>query len=143
MELNIESSETPETVSPETARINSVSKKIIGCALRVHSRVGPGLLESVYETCLGYELSKIGLQVETQVPLGLRYDDLKFDVGYRADMLIDSRVLVELKACEAVLPLHRAQLLSYLRLSDLRLGLLINFHATQLKNGIVRIVNKL
>jgi GxxExxY protein len=140
---NIDTSERQEIVSPEAARINSVSRKIIGCALRVHSRVGPGLLESVYEACLAYELGKIGLKVETQVPLGLKYDEMQFDVGYRADMLVDDRVLVELKGCEAILSIHRAQLLSYLRLSDLHLGLLINFHTTQLKNGIVRIVNKL
>lgn len=117
MGLSIETNKAQGTISPEAARINSVSRKIIGCALRVHSRVGPGLLESVYEACLAYELSKVGLKAKTQVPLGLKYDELEFEVGYRADMLIDNRVLVELKGCESILPLHRAQLLSYLRLT--------------------------
>ena len=130
-------------ISPEAARINSISRKIVGCGLRVHSRLGPGLLESVYEACLAYELNKVGLEVRTQVPLGLKYDELTFEVGYRADMLVEGQVLVELKACDVILPVHRAQLLSYLRLSDLRLGMLINFHALRLKDGIVRIVNKL
>ena len=109
--------------------------------MKVHTRVGPGLLESAYEACLLYELEKAGLRVSTQVPFPLVYDGLKLDVGYRIDLLVENLVIVEIKCVEAILPVHKSQLLSYLRLTDKSLGLLINFHVEHLKEGIRRIVN--
>lgn len=106
-------------------------------------RLGPGLLESVYETVLAYELKRRGLQVERQVPVAIVYDNIKFDEGFRADLIVQEKVIVELKSVENVVPVHKKQLLTYLRLADKRLGLLINFGSELIRNGISRVVNGL
>jgi len=111
---------------------------IIGCAIAVHRAPGPRLLESIYEPCLSHELEQRGLNVQRQVPVPVVYRGLKFEHGFRADLIVEQPVIVELKSCEALLPLHESQLLSYLRLSGLRVGLLINFNVTRLKDGIIR-----
>jgi GxxExxY protein len=121
--------------------INHVSGSVADAAMKVHSALGPGLLESAYETCLIRELRKRGLRVESQVPIAVRYDGEMLDIGYRADLLVEGVVLVELKSVETVLPIHKAQLLSYLRLSGKEVGLLINFNVEHLKNGIKRVIN--
>jgi GxxExxY protein len=117
--------------------------KLIGAALKVHSAVGPGLLESAYETCLLHELEKQGLAARRQVSIPLRYGDLTIENGYRIDLLIGGLVVVELKALETILPVHRAQLLSCLRLGGFRLGYLLNFNVAHMRDGIIRIVNNL
>lgn len=122
---------------------NEMSSKVIGCAMRVHSAIGPGLLESAYQACLGYELERSGLKVQSQVPLPVVYEAVKLDLGYRLDFVVEGRIIIEMKALEAVHPVHKAQLLSYLRLSGKPLGLLINFHVVHLRDGIARIVNRL
>src|ERR1700689_1150078 len=121
--------------------INQVSGIVVDAAMKVHSALGPGLLESAYEMCLVRELRKRGLRVESQVPIAVRYEGETLDVGYRADLLVEGIVLVELKSVEAILPIHKAQLLSYLRLSSREVGLLINFNVEHLKNGIKRVIN--
>ena len=120
-----------------------IGHSVIGAALKVHSAVGPGLLESAYETCLLYELEKRNLSVRRQVVIPFRYEALTIDNGYRIDLLVGDLVVVELKALEAILPVHRAQLLSYLRLGGFRLGYLLNFNVAHMRDGIVRIVNGL
>jgi len=123
--------------------VNDVSGAIVNAAMKVHSSLGPGLLESAYEACLLHELRQLGLSVATQVSLPIAYDGVKIDVGYRVDLLVEDAVIVELKAVETLLPIHQAQLLSYLKLSGKRAGLLINFNVLHLKNGIKRMVNQL
>jgi GxxExxY protein len=123
--------------------INQVSGSIIGAAMKMHSALGPGLLESAYEACLVYELRKRGLKVESQLPLPVLYEGVKVEAGYKIDLLVEDAVIVELKTVERVLPVHQAQLLSYLKLSGKRAGLLINFNVPHLRDGIKRIVNKL
>ncbi|CAG0927785.1 hypothetical protein TFLX_00622 [Thermoflexales bacterium] len=125
----------------EGARLNQITEQIIGAAITVHRALGPGLLESAYESCLLYELSQQGLKVEAQRPLPIIYREVKLDCGYRLDLLVEDAVIVELKAVEQLVPIHTAQLMSYLKLSGCKVGLLINFHETLLKNGIVRKVN--
>src|SRR5262249_7368366 len=120
-----------------------VGHSIIGAAIKVHSVVGPGLFESASETCLVYELEKLELPVRRQGLIPIRYEELTIDNGYRIDLLVEDRVVVELKAVEAILAVHRAQLLSYLRLGGFKLGYLLNFHVAHMRNGIVRIVNGL
>ena len=120
-----------------------IGHKLIGAALKVHSAIGPGLLESAYETCLLYELEKQELAVRRQVLLPVRYENLTIDNGYRIDLLISDLVVVELKALETILPVHRAQLLSYLRLGRYRLGYLLNFNVAHMRDGIIRMVNGL
>ncbi len=120
-----------------------VSHALIGAAIKVHSTIGPGLLESAYEACLLYELEKRRLRVRRQVAVPIRYEDLTIDNGYRIDLLVDECVVAELKAVPAIVPVHRAQLLSYLRLGGFKLGLLLNFHVAQMRDGIVRLVNGL
>ena len=122
---------------------NELSHVVVGCALRVHSALGPGLLESAYEACLQYELLKSGLQVEAQKPLPLVYQTVKLECGYRVDLLVEKKLIIEVKAVEALAEIHFAQVLTYLRLSDLRLALLMNFNVVHMKEGIRRIVNKL
>jgi GxxExxY protein len=122
-------------------QLNEISGKIVDCAIKVHTALGAGLLESAYEACLVHELRKAGLKVESQVSLPIFYDGIKIDAGYRIDLLVEDAVIVELKAVERLLPIHEAQILSYLKLSNKKLGLLLNFNVTQLKNGIKRIVN--
>jgi GxxExxY protein len=122
---------------------NKIGDAIIGAAMRIHSALGPGLLESAYETCLLYELEKQGLLARRQVLIPIRYEALTIDNGYRVDLLIGDLVVVELKAVEAILPVHRSQLLSYLRLGGFKLGYLLNFHVAHMRAGIVRMVNGL
>ncbi len=122
---------------------NEIAKKILDAAMAIHVRLGPGLLETVYEKILVYELTQRGLKVEAQVPVPIRYESKVFDEAFRADLIVDDKVIVELKSVENVQPVHKKQLLTYLRLSDKRLGLLINFGSALLKDGIFRIVNKL
>jgi len=120
---------------------NAVSQEIVTAAMKVHSALGPGLLESTYEACLLHELRKAGLQAEAQVGLPVVYDSIKLDLGYRIDLLVQDLVIVELKSVDAISPVHQAQLLSYLKLSGKSLGLLINFNVAHLKEGIKRFVN--
>jgi len=124
--------------SPE---LNHLTEKIIGAAMRVHSALGPGLLESAYEACLAHELEISGHAAIRQKRLPIVYRDLKLDEGYRIDLFVDDRVIVELKAIERILPVHEAQLLSYLRLASCEVGLLINFHVRHLREGIRRVIN--
>lgn len=121
--------------------LNKISEKIIGAAIQVHSTLGPGLLESAYEACLKYELEKQELKVSSQIVLPVIYDEMKIDLGYRLDLLVEDSVIVELKAVNKITPIHEAQLLSYLKLSGKRLGLLINFNVILLKDGIKRRIN--
>jgi len=122
---------------------NEIAKIIVDVAYHVHKRLGPGLLESVYETVLAYELKKRGLKVERQVPVAIVYDEIKFDEGFRADLIVEDKVIAELKSVENVVPVHKKQLLTYLRLTDKRLGLLINFGSELIRDGISRVVNGL
>jgi len=128
-------------VESERERTNSLTEKIIGCAIEVHSTIGPGLLESAYEECLCYELAQNGLRFERQVPLPVFYKGVNLDCGYRMDIIVKNIVIVEIKAVERIIPVHEAQLLSYLKLYDRSVGLLLNFHAARLRDGIRRIVN--
>jgi GxxExxY protein len=128
-----------EEVSDE---LNAISKKIIGAAIAVHRHLGPGLLESTYEACLAYELLQRGHSVARQKALPVVYRGVTLECGYRIDLLVDEKVVVELKAVDELAPIYKAQLISYLRLSGRELGLLINFNTTLLKNGIERAVNR-
>jgi len=121
----------------ETQR-DPLTEKIIGCAIAVHRELGPGLLESAYEACLAHELREAGIRVERQVDLPVRYRDITLDVGYRIDLVVDNRVVIEVKAVEAIGGIHEAQLLTYLRLSKHRTGLILNFNVPVLKDGIKR-----
>lgn len=122
---------------------NEVAKIILDMAFKIHTKFGPGLFESVYEELLAYQLPKKGFQVERQKILPLLYENLKIESGFRIDLLVDDAVIVEFKSIESVLPVHKKQLLTYLRLSGRHLGLLINFNEAHLKDGITRIVNNL
>jgi GxxExxY protein len=122
---------------------NEVATIIVDTAFKIHSTLGPGLLESVYEAILAYELRKRGLKVLQQVPMGLNWDNLQFDIGFRADLLVDDLVIVELKSVERMMPVYAKKLLTYLRLADKRLGLLINFGAPLIRDGIKRVANGL
>jgi len=122
---------------------NQLSKIILDAAFKVHTKLGPGLLETVYEVVLAHELRKMELQVQRQVPIRICYDELVFDEGFRADLLVEDKVIVELKSLETLANVHSKQVLTQLRLSQRRLGLLINFGEIHLKNGIERIVNGL
>jgi len=123
--------------------INKLSSKIIGAAIEVHKALGPGLLESAYEECLCQELTLRGYKFERQKPLPLNYKGKKLDCGYRLDIVVEEAIILELKSCEKIEPIHRAQLLTYLKLSNLNLGLLLNFNVPIMRDGIVRIVNEL
>ena len=120
---------------------NELSRVVFDCALKVHQALGPGLLESAYEECLFYEISKAGLFVEKQKPMPLTYEEVKLDIGYRMDLLVEKSVVIEVKSCEALNDVHLAQVLTYLKLSGCRLGLLINFNTNLFKNGYRRILN--
>jgi GxxExxY protein len=120
---------------------NEISNKIIGCAINVHKQLGPGLLESAYQECLYYELKEAGLKVEKEKAMPIVYKDVKLDHGYRIDLLVENKVVVELKTVEFLTDVHTAQVLTYLRLGDYKLGLLLNFHVSVLKNGIKRLIN--
>lgn len=122
---------------------NETAREVVDAALTVHKALGPGLLESVYETALSHELMKRGLQVQRQVPVTFVYDGQRYDEGFRIDLLVAECIIVELKSVEKVHPVHKKQLLTYLRLSEKRLGLLINFNCALLKEGITRVVNGL
>ena len=123
--------------------LNEISGQVDDAAMKVHTVLGPGLLESTYEACLKYEIGKRGLQVEQQVTLPVVYDGTRIDLGYRLDLLVERQIVVEIKAVDKVTPLHEAQLLSYLKLGDKKLGLLINFNVVHLKDGIKRMANAL
>jgi GxxExxY protein len=123
--------------------INKLSSKIIGAAIEVHKALGPGLLESVYEECLCHEFSLISLSFERQKPLPTTYKGRSLDSGYRLDVVVENAIILELKSCEKIEPIHKAQLLTYLKLSGLSLGLILNFNTTLMRDGIVRVVNKL
>ena len=126
----------------EKEELNRITQNIIGAAIEVHKNLGPGLLESAYEACLVYELLKLGIQVEQQKPLPLEYKQVTLDCGYRLDILVEGNVVVDVKSVDALLPIHEAQLLSYLKLTGCKVGLLINFNVKVLTNGIIRKVNK-
>src|ERR1700689_1846405 len=121
--------------------LNEISGQIIDAAMKVHTALGPGLLESAYEKCLAYELRTRGMRIDVQLDLPLRYGNVVIEAGYRIDLLVENTARVEWKAVEAIPPIHEAQLLSYLRLSGKKLGLLINFNVVHLKNGIKRMVH--
>ncbi len=125
----------------EKERLNQIADSIIGAAIEVHSASGPGLLESAYEACLVFELAERGLKVEQQKPLPVIYRQVKLDCVYRLDMLVENMVIIEVKVVDHLAPIHKAQLLSYLRLSGCKVGLLINFNVKVLRDGVVRVVN--
>lgn len=134
---------TAESAEVAEKRENQISGIVLDAAIAVHTGLGPGLLESAYEACLCYELVSRGLKVQTQVPLPIKYRAVTIDVAYRIDLLVEELVIVEIKAIERLMPIHDAQLLSYLKLSNKKLGLLINFHVLRLKDGYKRIANGL
>ena len=121
--------------------MNQLSSKIIGAAIEVHKTLGPGLLESAYEECLCHELSIHGLLFEKQKSLSINYKGKKLDCGYRLDIVVEKAVIIELKSCEKIEPIHKAQLLTYLKLSALNLGLILNFNVPLMRDGIIRVVN--
>ncbi len=122
---------------------NELSRIVFDCALKVHQTLGPGLLESAYEECLFFELKKTGLKIEKQKPLPLIYEEIKLEIGYRLDIIIENKLILEIKSVDALNEIHFAQLLTYLKLTDCKLGLLLNFNVILIKNGIKRVVNKL
>lgn len=125
----------------EKDQLDLITRRIIGAAIEVHKGLGPGLLESAYETCLAYELRQLGFKVEQQLPLPVVYD-VKLDCGYRLDLVVEDSVILEIKAVQELAPIHDAQLLSYLRISGKRVGLIINFHERVLKDGLKRVVSE-
>lgn len=122
---------------------NELSKIVFNCALKVHQALGPGLLESAYEECLFYELKKSGLEIQKQQALPLFYEEVKLDVGYRLDIIVENKLILEIKSVDALNDIHFAQLLTYLKLTNCKLGLLINFNVLLIKNGVKRVVNNL
>ena len=125
----------------EKEELNRVTQAIIGAAIEVHKHLGPGLLESAYEACTAFELTERGLQVEQQKALPLLYKKVRLDCGYRLELMVEDKVIVEIKAVEKLQPIHEAQLLSYLKLTNCKAGLLINFNGKKLVDGIIRVVN--
>ena len=121
--------------------MDPLTERIIGCAIEVHRNLGPGLLESTYSACLAYELSKAGLSFQLEASMPVRYKEIRLDCGYRLDFLVENQVVLELKAVDEILAIHKAQLLTYLRLMQLRTGLLLNFNVTLLRNGLLRMSN--
>jgi GxxExxY protein len=121
-------------------KFDELSNRVIGCAIEVHRNLGPGLLESTYEQCFAHELRVEGMPFKLQHPLPVEYKGLKLDCGYRVDLLIDNSLIVELKSVDSVLPIHQAQLLTYMKLSSIKIGLLMNFNVKYLKTGIIRMV---
>jgi len=119
---------------------DELSRKVIGCAIEVHRTLGPGLLESTYRQCLACELSHAQIRFQMEVPLTVRYKDVLLDCGYRIDLLVDGGLILEIKSVETLLPIHQAQILTYMRLAKIPIGLLINFNVTKLQNGIKRFV---
>jgi GxxExxY protein len=125
---------------PVSDKLNQVSGKVVHAAFQVHEQLGPGLLENVYEKCLFYELHKIGLKVEEQVQVPVKYKSMTFDAAFRIDLLVEDQIIVELKSVESLLPVHKAQVMTYLKLTGHRVGLLINFNVPLLKDGLQRII---
>nr|NQU91394.1 GxxExxY protein [Bacteroidota bacterium] len=121
---------------------NKITEKIIGCAIKVHKELGPGLLESAYKECLFWELKQAGLKAEKEKALPLIYHEVKLEIGYRIDLLVEDKVVIEIKSVEGLTDVHTAQVLTYLKLNNNKLGLLINFNVSLLKNGIKRLINK-
>ena len=121
--------------------LNEISGAVITAAMKVHTALGPGLLEEPYKQCLAYELKSSGLKVNVELELPVVYNAVKVDVGYRLDLLVENEIIVELKAVQQIAPIHKAQLLTYLKLSRKRIGLLLNFNTVHLKDGIVRLIN--
>ncbi len=130
---------TKDTKSTKV-EFDELSKRVIGCAIEVHRHLGPGLLESTYEQCLAHELNRNGITFQLQHPLPVQYKEVRLDCGYRIDLLVEDRLIVELKSVEKIKGIHEAQLLTYIKLADLKIGLLMNFNVTQLKDGIKRFV---
>lgn len=120
--------------------IEKVFKTVLDCSFQIHTTLGPGLLESAYEECLYYELSQSGLKIEKQKPLPLIYKEVKLETGYRVDLLVENKVIIEIKAVESLNDVHLAQILTYMKLADCKLGLLVNFNVKHLKNGIKRVI---
>jgi GxxExxY protein len=127
-------------ISTDIEKLNELSYKIIGAVYKVHSELGPGLLESTYEICLEYELLNSGLKVERQKPLPVVYREIKLEAGYRIDLLVENSIILELKSVDEIAPIHKAQLMTYLKLSGIKLGLLLNFNVQDMKKGINRII---
>jgi GxxExxY protein len=123
--------------------VEPIAREIVDTAIRVHTRLGPGMLEGAYEACVEYELGRRSLRVRKQVPMPLHYDGLTLDIGYRLNLLVEDAVVVELKSVQQLLPIHTAQLLSYLRAGDYRVGVLLNFNTVHMRDGIKRVVNRL
>lgn len=121
---------------------HELTQTVIGCAMRVHTALGPGLLESAYKECLYFELQSAGLFAEKEKPMPLIYSEVKLDCGYRVDIMVERRLILEIKAVEAINDVHLAQVLTYLKLADLRLGLILNFHVLHFRDGIRRVVNR-
>ncbi len=141
-DANIENIEGAEGISvPGRPWLDRLTERIIGAAIEVHRHTGPGLLESTYEECLCYELAQLGLRFERQVPLPVLYKSIKLDCGYKMDLLVEDAVILELKAVESLIPVHSAQLLTYLKLSGKSVGLLLNFNEPVMRKGIKRLVN--
>ena len=122
---------------------NEISRKILDCSIKIHKTLGPGLFESVYEEVLCYELQKANLSFKRQVVIQVEYEGVKIDIGFRADIIVENKVIIELKSVEGIAPVHKKQLLTYLKITGKKLGLLINFNEALLKNGLTRIVNNL
>jgi len=133
-------SQLKQLYTPVSADLDRLAKEVVDAAFKVHATLGPGLLESVYEICLTHELTKRSLKIQTQLAFPIVYDDLRLDAGLRIDLLVEAQLVVELKAIETMLPLFEAQLLTYLKLTNKRLGLLINFNMPKIKDGIKRII---
>jgi len=132
---------TEKSGAIQLIELNEITEKIIGCAIRVHSALGPGLLESTYEVCLIHELRKLGMSAIPQLALPVVYDGVHLDAGYRIDILVEDEIILELKTVERILPIHEAQLISYLKLSHKKIGLIINFNVVRLRDGIRRLAN--
>ena len=136
--MNHQGTKTPR--APVPAELDRVAKLVVDAAFKVHKSLGPGLLESVYEICLGHEIGKVDLRVERQVALPVIYENIRMDAGLKIDLLVEESLVVELKAVEVILPVHEAQVLTYLKLTGHRLGLLINFNVPLIRDGIKRII---
>lgn len=124
----------------DLTQLNDLSYKILGCAYTVHTKIGPGLLESAYQACLKYELLNIGLSIKSQYPVPLVYNEVEMGVGYRLDLMVEDSIVIEIKSVESILPIHKAQLMTYLKLTGVKLGLLLNFNVVSMKQGVTRIV---
>lgn len=123
--------------------IEEIARTIVHSAIKIHKALGPGLLESVYQKCLTYELEKSGLKVVCELPLPVKYEEVKIDIGFRIDMIVEDKIIVENKTVEKIAPIHEAQLLTYLKMAKLNLGFLLNWNVTLMKDGIKRMVNNL